>query len=235
MRSESVENVTGFIDLVSRLRSEFGFQKDDPWGPWYRGNQKASWALLPKLYRGMYGDAARRRKDRVEDEIREEFIVRGPVYSEMSPANNNEWEWYFLMQHFGAPTRLLDWTESALVALYFSVRENPGCYDAAVWVLDPYQMNRKAIGKEEIIAPSVIGLLGKDVKLVEPWLPTRFARKKLPRLPVAVYPAHIARRISTQRSCFTVHGENLDGFDGLRQGKNNAWSRSLSRPMPFRI
>jgi len=34
-------------------------------------------------------------------------------------------------------------------------------------------------------------------------------------LPVAVYPTHFSRRISSQRSCFTIHGSDYDGFDHL--------------------
>jgi len=49
-----------------------------------------------------------------KDEIRQEFVVRAPSLGPERPQNS--WEWYFLMQHSGAPTRLLDWTETALIA-----------------------------------------------------------------------------------------------------------------------
>jgi hypothetical protein len=211
-----VINIGEFLERVDTIRNEFDFQEDDSWGPWFRGQERAYWGLCPKLYREHGGYEAVKR-DRIEDEIREEFIVRAPVLSESKPAGKDDWEWYFLMQHFGAPTRLLDWTEGALLALYFALRNNPGLYDAAVWVLDPYRLNKKAIGKEEVIPPSATGVHPDDKKLVQPWLPDRFKNMAgLPKGPVAVFPTHIARRISTQRSCFTVHGTDDDGLDKLR-------------------
>jgi hypothetical protein len=64
--------------------------------------------------------------DEIGDEIREEFIVRAPIFSDFKPAGDADWEWYFLMQHYGAATRLLDWTQGALLALYFAVNNHPG-------------------------------------------------------------------------------------------------------------
>ena len=67
-----------------------------------------------------------------------------PIYQNVKPANN--WDWYFVMQHYGAPTRLLDWTEGALHGLYFALRNNYGYDDAAVWVLNPWKFNKKTVG-----------------------------------------------------------------------------------------
>ncbi len=227
------ENVSQFLEQISEVRDHLGFAKDDPWGPWFRGQQRHYWSLLPKLYRD-YGGYANVKRDRIEDEIREEFIVRAPILSDTKPAGNDDWEWYFLMQHFGTPTRLLDWTEGALLGLYFAVKDNPGFYDAAVWVLDPFELNKRAIRKEEVIPPSTTGVLPSDKRRVDPWLPARFKNMAgMPRRPIAVYPTHIARRISTQRSCFTVHGTDERGLDRF-QGKNNGCLLKIVVPS-FRV
>ena len=205
-------SLSKFIEFVSEFEKKWS-SKDGALGLWYRGQQKAYWSLIPKLYR----DTDPERE--MEDEIREEFIVRAPSLTEEKPQNS--WEWYFLMQHFRAPTRLLDWTDGALLALYFAVRDNPGYYDSAVWVLDPWWMNKRVIGKWEVIPPGATGLSKEDESRYRPWLPERFDTKaRLTRqYPVAVYPTHITRRISTQRSCFTIHGSDREGLEKLRTEK----------------
>ncbi len=45
-------------------------------------------------------------------------------------------EWLTLMQHYGAPTRLLDWTYSHHVALYFAVRDARAGTPSAIWAID---------------------------------------------------------------------------------------------------
>jgi hypothetical protein len=51
----------------------------------------------------------------------------------------------FLMQHYRLPTRLLDWTESVVVAAYFAVSENLED-DATVWALNPVALNALTTG-----------------------------------------------------------------------------------------
>lgn len=51
--------------------------------------------------------------------------------------------WFLVMQHFSAPTRILDWSTSPWVALYFSCCEKEDC-DGAVWVADFDKVNTYA-------------------------------------------------------------------------------------------
>lgn len=132
---------------------------------------------------------------------------------------------------------LLDWTESALVALYFAVRGSFGNFNAAVWALDAWWLNRTVMRADEVIPAADPGTTDADRKKVSPWLPERFKRGKgqrLPRLPIAVFPTHTMRRISAQRSCFTLHGNDRDGFETLmkkwRPARNGPrWLNSRSQ------
>jgi hypothetical protein len=68
-----------------------------------------------------------------------EFKRRAHTYLQPQhiPAEDNAGEWLALMQHFGAPTRLLDVTESPYVAVYFAIEEaGQGVEACAVWAIN---------------------------------------------------------------------------------------------------
>jgi hypothetical protein len=168
-------------------------------------------AFAAKLYREI---TATDNAHEFDDEIREDFIKRAPSLTDRKP--ENQWEWYFIMQHYGVPTRLLDWTGSALVGLYFAIKKNQGYHDAAVWVLDPWRLNKRAVGRQEVIPPGSLGLSTADRGRYSHWLPDRFKSKaRWPQSPVAVYPNYTDRRIIAQKSCFTIHGTRRTTLEDL--------------------
>jgi FRG domain len=64
------------------------------------------------------------------------FQRRAHHYITYPPERDDELEWLALMQHHGAPTRLLDWTKSPYVELFFALEPIMGADFAAVWAID---------------------------------------------------------------------------------------------------
>jgi hypothetical protein len=121
-----VTSLSNYIEIISSL------EKNDR--TLFRG-QSNNFPLLPKLARLHPSNF-----EEVEAEILDDFKYRA---SSVIP-NRNEldyFEWLALMQHYGIPTRLLDWTTNPLVSLYFAVeypfREIDDIDDdsGVVWVL----------------------------------------------------------------------------------------------------
>lgn len=206
----SVSSIAEFVEVVTRIRDEW-IEGENYFDPWFRGQRRASWTLEPNIFRlDLLNE---------EDEIRAEFQRRAPQYmTESVPADY--WGWYFLMQHYGAPTRLLDWTDSALVALFFALNSDDKApkdkEDAGVWMLDPWWLNEEVLGDESVLLP--------DFSAAEKYLAAPYDRlnkaghtKIGPALPAAIDPPFLARRVAVQRSHFTIFGSNREGLTELMQ------------------
>jgi hypothetical protein len=87
---------------------------------WFRGHSKSSYKLLPSVLRptpdGKYYD---------ESKLLSEFVRRHP---EANDKHANILEILTYAQHYGLPTRMLDWTENLLIAIYFAC-EDKGSVD----------------------------------------------------------------------------------------------------------
>jgi hypothetical protein len=101
----------------------------------FRGHASSSWTLLPSLARDLTG----KNFDwfaiaRLEQELLKQF--RQEAHRSLSevilPARNFALDWWTIMQHYGAPTRVLDWSRSPYVALYFAV-DREWTEDGALW------------------------------------------------------------------------------------------------------
>lgn len=169
---------------------------------WFRGQGRADWKLTPGL--------AREDKLDAELTIIKRFKQSAAPYLTYRPhaGLEGEWEWIFLMQHHRAPTRLLDWTESPIVALYFAVQEDK--HDdtaAAVWCIDPIALNKMA-GHNRGFELDILAF-GIDKSLDE-YLPEKVNARVAKALPVAAIGPRNSPRMAAQAGTFTViHAEAI--------------------------
>jgi hypothetical protein len=189
-----------YVSVTHDIYDSWGGRKGKLPDPWFRGLSNSANVLQPGWYR-----LGKQAKGVDEDDLRDEFERRAiPLIDGHRPSN--AWEWYFLMQHYGLPTRLLDWSECSLVALYFAIGdwkgrgETPGT-DAIVWMLDPWYLNKWSRNKNEVFR--------YDERNVARYLPRRlYGKDKSPKGPVALMPLYNSRRLTAQRGVFTMHGKD---------------------------
>ena len=104
--------------------------------------------------------------------------------------------WLFLMQHYGLPTRLLDWSESVLVATFFAVLERPN-EDGVVFAMDPRRMNDATIGDATLVPTTS----ARDLFV------GAFNDRKTDSRTIAVLTHEIDDRMLVQQAAFTIHGD----------------------------
>jgi hypothetical protein len=128
--------------IVSTVEDFLRFFKrfpDDPAAiphPWlYRGQQDARWELVPKVHRPPFRlPATLDAQTSFERSVLDEFKRWSRAHLPMEGAiPKDDWEWLALAQHHGLATRLLDWTLSPLVALYFAIEQPYDDADGDVW------------------------------------------------------------------------------------------------------
>lgn len=140
-----------------------------------RGVSDESHDLVPSVGRWKGPMDSRRAYER---QVFSDFKNRALGYLNVQP--RNDWEWLFLAQHHGLPTRLLDWTSSPLVALHFALREEKETRPAIYALNFSYAVINKEI-------PLFLGHDPLEVKE-----------------PAQVVPSYISDRIERQRSIFTI-------------------------------
>lgn len=127
--------VTGFLDALEIIEELYDATPGSVSVLWWRG-QGSDWSLVPKVFR----DESRSRVYEATAARRFRRLAR--ARHDDCPDRDERASWLFLMQHYGAPTRLLDWTESPLVGLYFAVEEAEFVGgDGVLWALNPFFLN----------------------------------------------------------------------------------------------
>lgn len=218
-----VGSLTGFTQLIEEVLAQS--KKRNNAVPrvenWYRGHISPKYKLEPNLYRhpkianmpgllGLEGSMMR-------DFLRQGVLLHSPLLHNpilFSDDQKEQLKVLFYMQHYGIPTRLLDWTGNPFIALYFALTQQVGMkpkkpQDAVVWILDPWAWNRKAL--DELNWGDSGPAIPDEEKLKtyhprEVWTPAEAAN--MYAYPVALRGVSNTQRIFAQKGAFTIFGKS---------------------------
>lgn len=201
-----IASMAEYIEYIDHLEQEWAVSE-----LYFRGVSRSGHRLVPAIYRQNIWTYDADRATQLVSEF--ERRAKGSIerYHELTP-----WAWVHLMQHYGLPTRLLDWTQGSLIALYFAVRSPDSAHIPSVWVMDPYWLNEQSTGEAVVITTD---LSTDDEEAAGQQSYYADDMTALPRYPIAVLPPHSDRRIVVQQSAFTIHGKLRDGFHLLAKAR----------------
>ncbi len=183
---------------------------------WYRGVRDQDYKMLPSISRN---DLNVNYETTFLSKFKSKaipYLGQLPSYP-FSEGVAGYWDWMFLMQHYGVPTRLMDWTEDALVALVFAINVDATPKeldkDPAVWCLNPVKLNEAFNFNNAYPLGYIPNVEEKQVYEMFGPEQSGFVNKK----PCAVYGPLNSARIVAQKGVFTIfpYTNNMTEFDKL--------------------
>lgn len=206
------EKIFNLASFTSILHSGFSPGKTT----WYRGCGKTTHELRPTLFRHPT-------EHTIEGLIQTESSIIDRFKERCIPHLNRQltedWEYLFLTQHYGIPTRLLDWSENPFFALYFALESAPFKIvsgspkypeDAAFWALDPTLWNQSVL-RHMSYDESILATNDTRVRGYAPKSDLTLMGNE----PLAIYGAHNSPRIVAQRGVFTISGKNTEPMEEI--------------------
>jgi hypothetical protein len=176
-------NLADIIEAAHEAEQKFEAQV------WFRGQSEYKWQLKPSVHR---------RHPILEAQFLHHFRLRAPSMA-ACPNHEDHISWLPLMQHYGLPTRLLDWTESAMIAAYFGLPKIEKGIDGAIYMLAPGKLNQISIGD---IIPFLVD------ERVKKYIKDAFTGKSNPdnNQTISVLAPRTDKRMAVQFGNYTIHG-----------------------------
>ncbi len=117
------------------------------WAGWvFRGQRRSDWGLKTRLERSAHDrfEIPYREILKIEDGLLRKFKRELHNYWDHPPEYDQKIEWLSIMQHHGAPTRLIDCTYSFFVALFFALEKAELEKTCAIWGFDANWLGERA-------------------------------------------------------------------------------------------
>lgn len=195
--------------------------------PWFRGITEEKYELEPTLLRDSnkrylwppLGNNEKERILKIEKYLLQRFRTFATPSLHRVP--KLEIQWSFLMQHHGLPTRLLDWSKSSFISLFFGIRKyeekeresqrrgEDSPPSAAVWILEPRRLS-------ELSPHGTRSIYGANddthIQLIDRYLKLNESVERKLDSPLPLIPDLVSPRITSQLGRFTLHTDKRDSL-----------------------
>lgn len=167
----------------------------------FRGESKQHNAILPKYLRPLNGKGVHADSSYLDDELEIVYQFRDVAYPYVQNIDNNDYrKWREYAQHYGVPTRLLDWSSNPLVALFFASIDHKD-KDGRVWMINwqNYHAHTNTVDKDGNALSESNKSANDMINLSAQGNPTLIN-------PLIYKPCYIDNRMSAQQSYFMLWG-----------------------------
>jgi len=160
------------------------------------------------------------RAPETEKKLLREFGRRMHLYvsdASQIPHPGDTLEWISVMRHYGAPTRLLDWTYSIFVAAYFALTWSDRDQPCFIWAINTRSLNKAANRKVAGLKKGGKGGTDKSGRHFR-----KFFMAKSPKSFVSTEnPYRMNERLAVQRGVFLCPGNVTQSFEANLKATGN--------------